>query len=213
MPRPRPPASIASRQEDEDDDENGDGEDSQSDSSFGSDENPLVKLFCPDGQPCRFFLHKSMTDEMKTKAIKKIGAHGGQMTTHERKAHVILVSEARLHMDLAIMQLHYNANEDRVLQNIYVEPHTFLTKCIDTRHFKLGKDKRIKMGMPGPRPRRQGEVTRSRVEYTDDDDDHLCYYLARRTPDPNEGGRMGNAIYKELERLVCGHFKVFVLPH
>lgn len=208
MPRPRSPASIASWEDDNDDN----GKDSQSASGSGPDEDPLVKLFCLDGHPCRFLLHKSMTDEMKGKAIKKISAHGGQTTVHERKAHVILVSEARLHMDLAIMQLHYNANEDRVLQNIYVEPHTFLTKCINMRHFKLGGDKKIKMGMPGPRPRSQGEKRR-RVEYTDDDDDHLCYYLARRTPDPNEGGRMGNAIYKQLERLVCDYFRVFVVPH
>jgi len=154
-----------------------------------------------------------MTDDMKTKAIKKISAHGGQITTRERKAHVILVFEARLRMSLAIMQLHYNVNEDRVLRNIYVEPHTFLTKCINMGHFKLGKDKRMKMGMPGPRPRRKGEVKRRRVEYTDEDDDHLCFYMAQCVPDPKEGGRMGNAIYKELEKLVRDHFRVFILSH
>lgn len=41
-----------------------------------------------------------------------------------------------------------------------------------------------------------------RVAFTEEDRDHLAYYLATRCP--TRDGRMGNVPYKDLERLVRG---------
>jgi hypothetical protein len=37
-----------------------------------------------------------------------------------------------------------------------------------------------------------------RKGFTDIDEMYLCEYLALRIPDKNEGGRLGNGVYKEL---------------
>jgi hypothetical protein len=42
----------------------------------------------------------------------------------------------------------------------------------------------------------------SRTEFTDDDDDHLCQYIAEVLPEKDEGGRTGHFIYVDLMRRV-----------
>ena len=195
MPRPRPLESVPPQLEEE---ESSDDED-----QLEAERDPLVELFkFPSGIPCRFYLDDSMTADMKTKATQKIKAHGGKVTKHERHANVILVSEAGLAMPFRSKELYYDTNEDPVLQGIYVKRISFLTECTNMRQFKLAKET-IKKGMGGPRPRSDGQGPRVRVEYTEEDDDHLCLFLARRIPDPTEGGRMGNEIYKEQAKMVC----------
>lgn len=46
-----------------------------------------------------------------------------------------------------------------------------------------------------------------RVPFTEEDDDHLAYYIATVIPNPADGGRMGNSLYKTLtEELVRVQF-------
>lgn len=187
MPRPPPPASMASRDEEE---EISDAEEDEQD--------PLAELLkWPSGVPVRFFLDNSLTAEMQTKATKKIAAYGGRTVMLEKQADVILVSEARLSMSLRTKQIYYDTHENPVLRNIFVRPLAFLRTCANMGVFSVST-KKMKQGMPG-RPRNN----RTRVEYTDEDDDHLSVFLAIRTPRLEDGGRGGNEIYKELEDIVC----------
>jgi hypothetical protein len=100
---------------------------------------------------------------MKAEATKKIEAHGGQTTLLKKHANIVLVSEARLTMPLETMRLNYNIHHNPVLRDIHVEPFTYLNRCINIGFFKLGGDKRIKRGKPGPRPREKGLVYREWV--------------------------------------------------
>ena len=155
MSRPPPPASIASLREEEEEDSSGEEEDQLDDragSDSGSEEDPLAELFYLDGKPCRFFLHDSLTPGMKDEVTNKIEAFGGKTTTHERRAQVILVCESRLSRSLDLMQKGYDRHEDQVLRNIYVKPLTFIKQCANSGLFRLGKEKWIKAGMPGPKP-------------------------------------------------------------
>jgi hypothetical protein len=43
---------------------------------------------------------------------------------------------------------------------------------------------------------------RSRIEFTEDDDEHLCQYIAEVLPESDEGGRAGHFIYLDLMRRV-----------
>jgi len=183
MLRPRPHTPVASRQEEE---ESGDD---------GVD--PLANLFTLDGVPCHFFLHHSLTDNRKAKVTKQIEFYGGQTTTRERRAQVILVDEARLTTKLSTMELKYHVHPDPMLRKIYVKPLGFLRQCANEGYFKLNQ-KILKKGMGGPKPR----GGRSRTEFTDQDDANLCEFLAIRTPNPADGGRGGNVVYQQLEELV-----------
>ena len=42
----------------------------------------------------------------------------------------------------------------------------------------------------------------SRIEYTPDDDENLCQYLAARVPDEGAGGRQSLRIYEDLVNQV-----------
>ena len=191
------------------------GSDSDWDDEDQLDSDDLSNLFTlpKTNLPVHFFLHASIPPPTKQKTTTTIEKYGGLVTQRERRAHVVLVDEDRLRttrtpntngsLTLRTMQLYYDISEDRRLQNIYVKPLTFITECAHAGSFRLGKEKRIKMGMPGPRPRNAaGTAGRARVEYTAEDDDHLCHFLAKRCPYLADGGRMGNAIYKELEKIV-----------
>jgi hypothetical protein len=159
MSQPPPPASTDARQEEEESgsEENGHFENQ---ATPGPEGDPLAELFTVAGVPVRFFFHRSLTAGMKEEATKTIEAHGGQTTMLEKHAQIILVSEKRLTMDLKTMKLKYDISTDPVLRKIHVEPFTFLRRCANMGFFKLGGEKRIKMGMPGPRPREEGFVYR-----------------------------------------------------
>lgn len=43
----------------------------------------------------------------------------------------------------------------------------------------------------------------SRISYTDDDDEHLCHWVAQKIPYKDQGGRTGNVIWQQLAELVC----------
>lgn len=154
MSQPPSPGFIASQREEEEEDED------QFDDHLGPGQDPLSKLFCPDGVPCRFFLHQSMTPAIRAEIRNKIEECGGEITTLERHAKIILVAENRLPIPLETLQLRYDRNEDEVLQNIYVKPLSYIKRCTHMGIFKLGNEKTIKMGMPGPRPRVHGHAYR-----------------------------------------------------
>jgi hypothetical protein len=143
-----PPVAISFGREEE--------EESDDEEQHGSGHDELFKL---EGGPVCFFLHESLTDGMKAQATKKIEAHGGRTTMLEKHAQIMLVSEARLVMPLETMERKYDVNPNPVLRKIFVKPLTFLNRCITTGFFQLG-EKRIKKGMPGPRPREKGQVYR-----------------------------------------------------
>jgi hypothetical protein len=42
----------------------------------------------------------------------------------------------------------------------------------------------------------------SRTEFTEEDDEHLCQYIAEVLPQKDEGGRTGHFIYLDLMRRV-----------
>ena len=168
MSQPHPPSSPASGREEEEE-----SSDEEQPPELMSRHDKLAELFkWPSGLPVRFFLHDSLTAGMKAEAKKKIEAHGGQTTMLERKARVVLVSEARLTMPFNIFRLRYDRNPDPVLRDIYAEPITFLNRCANMGSFNLGEEKRIKMGMPGPRPRADGYGYRGCVFMTP-----ACMYM------------------------------------
>ena len=159
MSQPPATTSAASRHEEEESSEEEELPDHLPE--HGHTQDPLPELFkLPSGVPARFFLHKSLTAGMKAQVTKAIEAHGGHITMLEKHANIVLVSETRLTTDLATMKLRYDVHSDPVFRDIHVESLTFLRRCLNTGFFEIGGERMIKMGMPGPRPRKEGHVYR-----------------------------------------------------
>jgi len=70
----------------------------------------------------------------------------------------------------------------------------FVDRCVHSGRFQLAPI--VEKGVPG---RKLGS---RRTEFTADDDEHLCQYIAEVLPDKGEGGRTGHFIYLDLIRRV-----------
>ncbi|KAH9961016.1 hypothetical protein BC827DRAFT_349894 [Russula dissimulans] len=68
----------------------------------------------------------------------------------------------------------------------------FVDRCVDSRRFQLAPI--AEKGVPGRR------LASRRVEFTKDDDEHLCQYIAQVLPYKEDGGRTGHFIYVDLLR-------------
>lgn len=175
----------------------------QDETAAGSSIDSLAHLFThPSGQPILFHFHSSMTRDQKATTAKLILAHGGAITDSDTHTDVILISKTRLAYPLDTLQKKYK-------DKAYVEPLTFVRKCVTDGVFQLGRVKE-KIDVPDieyahfkfSRRRSCTDLNR-RVNFTEDDDDHLCQYIADVVPNKEAGGRQGNDIYIQLEALVC----------
>jgi len=112
----------------------------------------------------------------------------------------------------------YNISDDPVKRSVFVEKMSFVQHCIKFGQFKHRPPILTRMG---------GQVRRSwvplfnqflslrlsfahkyiarRVPFTQEDDEHLARYIARKLPDVDAGGRKGDAIYLWLYEVVNIH--------
>ncbi|KAI9436177.1 hypothetical protein H4582DRAFT_1964883 [Lactarius indigo] len=134
----------------------------------------------PDGKPALFLLH----DFDDPNLVERITDYGGQVTNDETTADVILTRSRDV----------YRSLKDRyaISRKTHVRISGFVDRCIYADRFVLvptpGK------GVPGRIPGAR------RTEFTEDDDEHLCQYIAEILPEKNEGGRTGHFIYTDLMR-------------
>ncbi|KAH9021601.1 hypothetical protein EDB84DRAFT_527255 [Lactarius hengduanensis] len=134
----------------------------------------------PDGKPALFLLH----DFDDPNLAERIAEHGGQVTDDETTADVILTRSRDV----------YRSLKDRyaISRKTHVRVSGFVDRCIYAHRFVLvptpGK------GVPGRIPGAR------RTEFTEDDDEYLCQYIAEILPEKSEGGRTGHFIYTDLMR-------------
>jgi hypothetical protein len=116
---------------------------------------------------------------------------------------ILLVSEADLTIPLDVLALSYDVHPNPKLRGIYVEPTSFVERCIEDNYFALGRDRKPKKGMPGRRPSDWFEgPSLHPTDFTVADDENLCRYLGMRIPDKAFGGRSGDNVYQDLVDLV-----------
>ncbi|KAG6916647.1 hypothetical protein DXG01_005933 [Tephrocybe rancida] len=153
--------------------------------------NPIAKKVFEDehGTPICFHLHKSIKlDWQRQNLTRDIKAHGGRVLRDDSDVDTVLVDEK--YCSAKKLQLVYNIHRDTWKRDAFVEPISFVQRCIregQVRH-RLVKVK----GMGGA-------LAEHRREYTRNDDEKLARYIALKIPDPKNGGRRGEGVYKELE--------------
>ncbi|KAH9958519.1 hypothetical protein BGW80DRAFT_1374592 [Lactifluus volemus] len=139
----------------------------------------MVALFSlPNGIPASFYLHNFQNENLTDKSwyfILFLFSNGGRITHDEDTADVVLTT---------------SRDEYKSLKDRYAISRK--TMCINSRRFQLAP--LVEKGVPGRK------LTSRRTEFTDDDDDHLCQYIAEVLPEKDEGGRTGHFIYVDLMR-------------
>ncbi|KAF8912026.1 hypothetical protein CPB84DRAFT_1820728 [Gymnopilus junonius] len=165
------------------------GSSSSEDASSAEEDASLKVLFRDkNNHSLKFFLHKSIKGNDKRKRLKRdITKCGGHIANSEFQTDFVLVSLK--YRDKDVLQTSYNADDDHRLNKVYVEYTTFIRRCIKDK--AVGITKRIR-GMGGRPP------GRSRHEFTYEDDNRLCKYLAKLMPEKAAGGRQGINVYKQL---------------
>ncbi|KAF8261912.1 hypothetical protein EI94DRAFT_1833088 [Lactarius quietus] len=142
----------------------------------------LTKLFSlPGGKPALFLLHGFDNPNL----VERIDEHGGQVTDDEAAADVILTRSRD--------EYKYLKDRYAVSRKTHVRMSGFVDRCIDANRFVLEPV----LGKGVLRGRKPGE---RRTEFTEDDDEHLCQYIAEVLPEKGEGGRTGHFIYTDLMR-------------
>ncbi|CCM04544.1 uncharacterized protein FIBRA_06725 [Fibroporia radiculosa] len=150
-------------------------------------------IFTIHNRPVRFYLytngksgHYSLTPHQVEILSNKIYTHGGNLTLDEEDADTIIAPYA------AIEDLRGKFWDSRT---VYVEEPSFVQRCIIRKRYVENRHKPVRKGMGG-----RSYGGNSRVEFTAEDDRHLCEYIASVAPNPDEGGRSGLEIYKRLLR-------------
>ncbi|KAF9014029.1 hypothetical protein BDQ17DRAFT_1418963 [Cyathus striatus] len=159
----------------------------QNDNALKESDAPF-RLFVDDsGFAAGFFFHDSIKNSDQRAHLKKnIEHYGGVVLNDFADADTVLVHPT--YQKAKTLEIAYNATERVTRKNIHVEKMTYIQNCIKYRLFSH-RERTIE-GMGG--------TLGSRTEYTEEDDDHLAYYLATRVPDPKAGGLQGDGLYKSL---------------
>ncbi|KDR73563.1 hypothetical protein GALMADRAFT_158061 [Galerina marginata CBS 339.88] len=169
-----------------------DDEIDQNDRQIRHQSRPNKQLFRDeDHSPIAFFLHKCIKNVDQVLKLKQdIQRHGGRLVANAHEANTVLVNRS---LDQSTIQYGYNGATDTRLHEVYVEYTTFIQHCIRCNRFAHRPPTRQRMGGRPP--------GRTRIEFTDEDDDNLCHFLANVMPYKASGGRQGLNVYIRLVKL------------
>ncbi|KAK7037994.1 Myb-DNA-bind-2 domain-containing protein [Favolaschia claudopus] len=149
------------------------------------------KLFVDEnGDPLRFFLHKSIRQEGSRSSLEsKIENNGGEISPTDIGSHVIIVNPNHPSGEIEAVRNAYKAHSDPSLKGVFVEATSWVNNSIS-----MGKyfHRFYQKGMGG----RVG--VRERTSFTEEDDYQLARYLAILIPDKRDGGRLGDNVYLRL---------------
>ncbi|TDL18896.1 hypothetical protein BD410DRAFT_792678 [Rickenella mellea] len=138
------------------------------------------------GQPVKFYLHSKLLKEQVVNIRDKIKSNGGEVIEIEADADTVIVPSALL----KIMKAKYSHSHDT-----WVEGPDFVRKCVTAKEYSHVDPIRQRMG---GRHGGKDDGRLFRTEFTAEDDENLCRYLAHRIPDKESGGRTGNKVYQQL---------------
>ncbi|KAI0757111.1 hypothetical protein C8Q80DRAFT_78601 [Daedaleopsis nitida] len=144
----------------------------------------LKQIFVHEGQPIRMHIDSSIANvNVRAALATRIMHSGGDPTASAQSARVILAdpnTEIFQHLVKT-----YQGEPDK-----YVESYLWVKKCIEK-----GQVIYTPVVYKNPGGRRPGE---ERTQFTEQDEEHLCNWIAAKIPYKETGGRTGNRLYQQL---------------
>ncbi|KAH9486777.1 hypothetical protein JR316_0000842 [Psilocybe cubensis] len=144
----------------------------------------LKQIFVENGAPLRMHIHPSIANVNARSALSSRIMHsGGDPQASAQSARVILAdpnTEVFQHLVKT-----YQGVSDK-----YIESYLWVKKCIEK-----GSVVFTPLVYKNPGGRRPGE---ERTQFTDQDEEHLCNWIAAKIPYKETGGRTGNRLYQQL---------------
>ncbi|EIN13496.1 hypothetical protein PUNSTDRAFT_117254 [Punctularia strigosozonata HHB-11173 SS5] len=147
----------------------------------------LKQIFVENGEPIKMHIHSSIANVNARAALSaRIMHSGGDPTASIQSAKVILADP---NTDIFA----HLVNSFQQMQDKYVENYLWVKKCIDR-----GQVLYTPMVYKNPGGRRAGE---ERIQFNEEDEEHLCQWIAMKIPYKETGGRTGNRLYQQLVEM------------
>ncbi|KAI0963431.1 hypothetical protein AcW1_000512 [Taiwanofungus camphoratus] len=159
----------------------------------------LKQIFVQNGQPIRMHIDSSIANvNVRATISTRIMHSGGDPTASAQSAQVILAdpnTEVFQHLVKT-----YQGESDK-----YVESYLWVKKCIEK-----GQVIFTPVVYKNPGGRRPGE---ERTQFTEQDEEHLCNWIAAKIPYKETGGRTGNRLYQQLCEMASDPEYAWVTRH
>ncbi|CDO72343.1 hypothetical protein BN946_scf184977.g40 [Trametes cinnabarina] len=144
----------------------------------------LKQIFIHNGQPIRMHIDSSIANVNVRAALSaRIMHSGGDPTASAQSARVIL-ADPNTEIFQHLVKTYQGEPEK------YVESYLWVKKCIEK-----GQVIYTPVVYKNPGGRRPGE---ERTQFTEEDEQHLCNWIAAKIPYKETGGRTGNRLYQQL---------------
>ncbi|TFK41009.1 hypothetical protein BDQ12DRAFT_418735 [Crucibulum laeve] len=143
----------------------------------------LKQIFVENGVPIGMHIHPSIANVNARSALSSRIMHsGGDPHASAQSARVILA-------DPNTDVFHHLVKTYQGVPDKYIESYLWVKKCIEK-----GAIVYTPLVYKNPGGRRPGEET----QFTEEDEEHLCNWIAAKIPYKETGGRTGNRLYQQL---------------
>ncbi|KAK2461798.1 hypothetical protein APHAL10511_006261 [Amanita phalloides] len=147
----------------------------------------LKQIFVENGIPIKMHIHPSIANVNARNALShRIMHSGGDPTASAQSARVILADP-----NTEVFQ--HLVKTYQGVPNKYIESYLWVKKCIER-----GQIVYTPLVYKNPGGRRPGE---ERTQFTEEDEQNLCNWIAAKIPYKETGGRTGNRLYQQLCEL------------
>ncbi|KZT30355.1 hypothetical protein NEOLEDRAFT_1173797 [Neolentinus lepideus HHB14362 ss-1] len=147
----------------------------------------LKQIFIQNSEPIKFHIHPSIANmNARTALAQRVQHSGGDPNATQQDARVILADPNTEVFDHLVKT--YQGIPDK-----YVESYLWVKKCVDK-----GGVYYTPLVYKNPGGRRPGE---ERTQFNEEDEEHLCRWIAAKIPYKETGGRTGNRLYQQLVEL------------
>ncbi|RPD63051.1 hypothetical protein L226DRAFT_549322 [Lentinus tigrinus ALCF2SS1-7] len=144
----------------------------------------LKQIFLHEGKPIRMHIDSSIANvNVRATLATRIMHSGGDPTASAQLARVIL-ADPNTEIFQHLVKTYQGEPEK------YVESYLWVKKCIEK-----GQVIYTPVVYKNPGGRRPGE---ERTQFTEQDEEHLCDWIAAKIPYKETGGRTGNRLYQQL---------------
>ncbi|KDR85148.1 hypothetical protein GALMADRAFT_233800 [Galerina marginata CBS 339.88] len=159
----------------------------------------LKQIFTENGTPIQMHIHPSIANINARSALgSRIMHSGGDPHASAQSARVILA-------DPNTDVFHHLVKTYQGVPDKYIESYLWVKKCIEK-----GSVVYTPLVYKNPGGRRPGE---ERTQFTEEDEEHLCNWIAAKIPYKETGGRTGNRLYQQLCDLSADPEYAWVTRH
>ncbi|KAI0348637.1 hypothetical protein BDW22DRAFT_1350886 [Trametopsis cervina] len=144
----------------------------------------LKQIFVRDGHPIRMHIDSSIANvNVRAALSQRIMHSGGDPLASAQNAQVIL-ADPNTEIFQKLVKT-YQSQPDK-----YIESYLWVKQCVEQ-----GQVSYTPVVYKNPGGRRAGE---ERTQFTEEDEMHLCNWIAMKIPFKETGGRTGNRLYQQL---------------